>query len=197
MFFSRHIKLSELSDQELIDRYRNSKDNRYVGELFKRYTHLIYGVCIKYLKNQDDAHDLTMELFEKLLVLLLQHKVDYFKGWIYQVVRNECLMKLRKDKSTLRLEQEYESNVLISMESSTEMHLFKENNKNIDPEKVNAAVQLLNPGQKECIDLFYLKKHSYKEVAEKTGFTLKEVKSYIQNGKRNLKTLLLDQNGKT
>jgi RNA polymerase sigma-70 factor (ECF subfamily) len=168
-----------------------------VGELYKRYTHLIYGVCLKYLKIDEDARDMSLEIFEKLLGILLQHKVEHFKGWIYQVVRNQCLMHLRKKQSVIKHEREYKETTLSSVESSFEMHLFSEDEKTIDPETVQQAIKMLKPGQRECIDLFYIKRHSYKEVVDKTGFTIKEVKSYIQNGKRNLKTILQNQNGIT
>jgi RNA polymerase sigma-70 factor (ECF subfamily) len=61
------------------------------------------------------------------------------------------------------------------------------------------AIQELSEEQKLCVNLFYLQKKSYQQITDRTGFTLMQVKSYIQNGKRNLKIILekkLKKNGR-
>jgi RNA polymerase sigma-70 factor (ECF subfamily) len=49
------------------------------------------------------------------------------------------------------------------------------------------CIETLGDEQKQCVKLFYLQEKCYKEITESTGFDMNKVKSYIQNGKRNLK----------
>ena len=179
-------KRSKLSDEELIQKYRDDHRKQWVGELFNRHAHLVFGVCLKYMKNESDAKDATLSLFEKLLEDLKSKDVEKFSHWIYVVTRNHCLMILRKRSSDERN--------------------FRALNGSEDPESETAEVELretkltrleeamesLKDEQKQCVQLFYLEKKCYKEIAEKTGFSEKQVKSFIQNGKRNLKIKLLE-----
>ena len=151
--------------------------------LYHKYLHVIYGVCLKYLKNKPDAQDATAELFEKFHELTIPEDIKNLKTWLFVVTKNHCLMQLRKQK------REYPQ--LISdeiMDSTEDVHpidkaLQKEQEMNV----LMACIEALKNEQKTCIDLFYLKKRCYQEVSETTGFEIKKVKSYIQNGKRNLK----------
>lgn len=156
--------------------------------MFQRYTLLLFGVCMKYLKNEEEAKDAVQQVFMKALTELEKYKVDYFKSWIYMVAKNHCLMKLRDrpGKHTAEL-----SDRIIHMlpEEENEFkwtHLEKEHTL----ETLSASLQELSEEQKCCVMLFYLEKKSYQEIAGQTGFSLMQVKSYIQNGKRNLKILL-------
>jgi RNA polymerase sigma factor (sigma-70 family) len=174
--------LRELEDLELILLYKNSANKALVGELYKRYTSLVYGVCLKYLKDREEARDATMQLFEKLLNTLLTHDVTHFKGWLYTSSKNHCLMMLRSRKNK-HLEQISELHVEIREDE----HLYENTDQETDLRKLEKCIQTLNGEQKECVQLFFLKEKSYQEIAENTGFQLSKVKSYIQNGKRNLK----------
>jgi RNA polymerase sigma factor (sigma-70 family) len=185
MFFKRQTSgISSLSDSELLDKYRKTGDGTFFGELFKRYTHLVYGVCLKYLRDPDESSDAVMQIFEKLLGDLKKHEVSNFKSWLYSVAKNHCLMKLRKEPLMLRLEEEQE----IIMESGEEMHLLNE--KELQLVKLEKAMECLNTQQRKCVELFYIKEKSYKEITEETGYSIKEVKSYLQNAKRNLKNFM-------
>jgi RNA polymerase sigma-70 factor (ECF subfamily) len=187
-------KEPETSDEELITSYRFSHDTKYIGELYQRYTSLVFGVCMKYLKDPMEAEDAVMQIFEKLMEDLKRHEVDYFKGWLHMVARNHCLMKLRKDQTSLKRESGYQNHQQTLMESGESIHL---NDEAAEKEQVLELMHLhlsdLKEEQKTCIELFYLKDKSYKEVAEMTGFSLKEVKSHIQNGKRNLRNKMTDE----
>lgn len=178
--------LSTLSDIALIDQYKETGKSVHVGELYKRYTHLVFGVCMKYFKNTEEAKDATMGIFEKLMVDLKQHEVQNFKGWLWQVSRNYCLMILRKSKPKIESEDALKKIDGGLVESDKIFHL---NNSEVKEEQLTSleeAIKHLKVEQRKCIELFYLEDKSYTEVAEKTGYSLKEVKSYIQNGKRNL-----------
>lgn len=203
------------SDKELLQKFRETRDNAMVGELFQRYAHLVFGVCMKYLKNENEAKDGVMQIFEKMLTDLHRHDVDNFKGWLYRVAKNHCLMYFRIKKIHVELprhliadfsDDNSEDGVPLSFEEgsvrrtpteavrqSVELvsiiHLNGED-KETQLTLMESAIKELKEGQKICIELFYLQEKSYEEVAKRTGYSMKEVKSYIQNGKRNLKIIM-------
>jgi RNA polymerase sigma-70 factor (ECF subfamily) len=184
--------IEQYSDATLLDLYKKDKDTKWIGYLFERYTLLVFGVCMKYLKQVNDAKDATQQVFEKAFREVNKYEVTYFKSWIYSIARNHCLMQLRSKGHQMvfmeSLPEDLEGN-------STTMEPFdsKENHLNEKVENLSAAIQHLNQEQKLCIDLFYLQKLSYREIEEKTGFSFQQVKSYIQNGKRNLRIYLEQQ----
>lgn len=178
------------TDEELVAKYKRSKDNRFVGELFTRYTHIVLGVSMKYLKNEEAAKDAVMDVFESLLDDLLKHEIDYFQGWLHTYVRNHCLMQLRKEKSQRQRKDQYDKSAETFVESSDGMHPSDKEILEMELETLQNAINQLKDEQKTCVELFYLQRKSYKEVSSTTGFDLKQVKSYIQNGKRNLKNII-------
>ena len=195
MFFLRSSKKrQQLSDQELIDRYRNTGDSAYVGELFERYAPLIYGVCKRYLKDEEESRDAAMEVFEYLLKELLKYEVRNFKSWLARATSNFCLMRIRKRKSEETKEEEFKKNVAEDVESERPLHPSGEaEEKELELQRLESAIGELKAEQKTCVELFFLKGKSYEEVAAITGFSFKQVKSHIQNGKRNLKIRLSKQ----
>lgn len=193
MLFRLNKSYESLSDKELIDLYRNKNEKQIVGILFKRYTHLVFGSCMKYLKNADESEDAVMDIFEKLLDDLKVHQIDNFKSWLYSVARNHCLMKLRKEKSSEGRIVELKINDEEHVESNDLLHLNEEESKEQSLQGLENAIAGLNDEQRRCIELFYLEQKCYNEVAEITTYSLNEVKSYIQNGKRNIKMLMLNQ----
>lgn len=183
---------NSVSDEDLVEYYRNSHDTVYVGELYTRYTHLVYGVCMKYLQNDNDAKDATMQIFEKLLKELKKHHITAFKPWLYMVVKNYCMMEFRKAASqktnTQKIVKEQQQNV----ETDVDTHLDEKAEKELMLNGLEKGLSALKPEQQQCVKLFYLEELSYKDIAEKTGFSLNDVKSHIQNGKRNLKLFLTE-----
>lgn len=186
--YSSHIR--NLSDNELVARFRETGDNLCIGELFTRYRHLVFGVCMKYLADEDESQDVQMQVFEKLLKDLQRHQVEQFKGWLYTVTKNECLMYLRSRKSKRAHEQELKKDFTGIVETEAAMHPDGVTDTEQQLREMEDSLGGLGEGQRRCLELFYLDKKCYKEVAEITGFSLNEVKSYIQNGKRNLKIMM-------
>jgi len=184
-------KISGLSDNELISLYAKKVDKDIAGELYIRYTKFVFLVSMKYLKNEEDSKDAVMQIFEKLLKNLGKHKIKNFKAWLYSVIRNHCINKLKQNQFLQKENKKYEKELESFMESeaNSRLRLKNENNKEILLEK---AIKELIPEQEQCINLFYLKEKTYSEVAEITGYTFNQVKSYIQNGKRNLKIKLMN-----
>ena len=176
---------TNITDQQLLDRYYAEQNNQLLGVLLERYTMLLLGVCMKYLKNEEEAKDAVQQIFLKVITELQKYKVDYFKSWLYMVARNHCLMKLR-DKSG-RLIKEIQDHMPIAAET-TDAVTFQEKEAILN--HIGDSLEELTEEQKTCVTLFYLQKKSYNEIASVTGFTLMQVKSYIQNGKRNLKILV-------
>ena len=195
MFFKRakkeHAK-GGLSDEALVKSYRQNGDMAVLGELYQRYTGLVFGVCMKYLKNEDDSKDAVMQIFEKLTINLKKHEVNNFRSWLHVLTKNHCLMWLRAEKNRHRKDIQ-DINLEKNVEFVYYLHHNDENHREEDLENLKTAITSLPDGQKQCIELFYLYEKCYKEIVEITGFELKKVKSYIQNGRRNLKNYIEKQ----
>lgn len=190
-------KYGNLSDDELVKRFSSSGDRHIIEELFNRYAHLLYGICLKYLKNTEQAKDAVMEIFGTLIEKLPVTGINYFKGWIYTVTKNHCLMKLRKDGSDRKHHDELVRNLSKEfMESDSFLNLNNEDAEIFRTENLKRMLNKLKKEQEECIRMMYLENKSYKEITQITGYSLNQVKSYIQNGKRNLKFLIMSNNGK-
>ena len=160
-----------------------------LGLLFKRYTHLVFGVCLKYLKDEDESKDAVMQVFEKLVTDLKKYPVENFKSWLHTVAKNHCLMQLRSQKGRHFQSFPGDEEGLEIVESYTALHPGNEGKE----EKLvlmEKAIQALNDEQRTCVQLFFLEEMSYQEVSLKTGYSLLQVKSYIQNGKRNLRIFM-------
>jgi RNA polymerase sigma-70 factor (ECF subfamily) len=182
--------LHDLPDHELILKYRETRNAEVIAILFQRYTHLVYGVCLKYLADQDDAKDAVMEIFEGLIDDLLKHEVHNFKSWLHSVTRNHCLMKLRKEKAmVMDIEKMTERTGEDFVEIADDLHQ-EDVLENYNPGDLSEVLKTLKEPQRRCIELFYLEGKSYQEVSDITGYSMNEVKSYVQNGKRNLKLKL-------
>ena len=180
---------SQLPDNELIQRYKNSGDPGILGELYSRYMTLVYGVCLKYLKDREESKDAVMQVFERLVTLLKEHDVVHFKSWLYVTSRNHCLMQLRARKG-----KNFEPISDRLMEIDPAVHQEDGPDLESDLGKLEECIGQLVEEQKRCVTLFYLQQKCYKEIVEMTGFEDKKVKSYIQNGKRNLK-ICMEKNG--
>ena len=175
-----------MTDQQLLEKFYADHDNEWLGRLLQRYTLLLLGVCMKYLKNEEEAKDSVQQIFYKVITELQKYKVEYFKSWIYMVAKNHCLMKLRDKKG--KITAELTERLGATQEASADMQELLANDHTL--EVMEAALKKLNPEQKQCVTLFYLNNKSYQEISETTGYTMLQVKSYIQNGKRNLKTMI-------
>lgn len=178
-------KYDSLSDQQLLDKFYADHDNAWLGIILQRYTLLLLGVCMKYLKNEEEAKDSVQQIFLKVIQELHKYKVEYFKSWLYMVAKNHCLMKLRSGHGKISAELHNEMIAAPEEEDKAEIALTE---KTLDLMK--ASLEELNDEQRQCVTLFYLDKKSYQHISEETGFSMMQVKSYIQNGKRNLKILI-------
>lgn len=188
---NKYEEINLLTDEELIQAYRDSKEVKYVGELFDRNTHLIFGVCMKHLKDVDESKDAVMEIFETLHQKLSAFQIASFKNWIFTVSRNHCLMILRKKTAHRKHHLEiYENSKQKIMENAVQSHPFEVNEKEQKMNLMKRGIELLREEQRRCIELLYLQEKSYKEVSQITGYDMKKVKSYVQNGKRNLRIFL-------
>jgi len=181
MFFGiKRRKYQQLSDKELIDLYITDRCEYTLPLLYERYAHLVMGSCMNYLKQAENAEDITMRIFGELGAKLLKHDVQHFKSWLYQVTRNECLQYLRKFKP-------YETTVINELnqpaDEQDEQAVILEGRLQL----LEQAISHLKDEQKICVELFYLRQQSYNEISEQLSIPLNTVKSAIQNGKRNLK----------
>jgi RNA polymerase sigma-70 factor (ECF subfamily) len=187
---NRPEKHAGYSDQQLLENFYRDANTEWLGILLPRYTLLLLGVCMKYLKNEEEAKDCVQQVFLKAITELSKYKVDYFKAWIYMVAKNHCLMRIRdkQGKRSVEISDVHGHSTIEPQDGNP--HIEKDELLN----RMSAALEELNVEQKQCIILFYLEKRSYQEIADSMGFTLMQVKSYIQNGKRNLKLILERRN---
>jgi len=176
-------KFKHISDQDLLAQFKNTKDNRLLGILLQRYTLLLLGVCMKYLKNEEAAKDAVQQIFLKVIHELQRYPVQYFKSWLYMIARNHCLMQLRKhdEKSVAEFKDNIADDIFPLQEEIEKAKMIS---------LLETSLKELNDDQQTCITLFFLEKKSYQQISERTGYSLMQVKSHIQNGKRNLKLLV-------
>ena len=179
----------------LIRQYLSSGELYFLGILYERYMHLVYGLSLKYLKDREKSRDAVMQIFEELVHKVRDHEIRNFKNWLYVLTRNHCLMQLRREKAEKERLQNFAAEQKDFMESAFLLHPEYEESVEKDIEALKKCIERLKNGQQECIKLFYFEERCYNEIVQLTGHTLKKVKSYIQNGRRNLKICLDEKNG--
>jgi RNA polymerase sigma factor (sigma-70 family) len=177
-------RYDHITDAELLDLYNEDKNQEWIGILLERYTLLLLGVCMKYLKDENEAKDCVQQIFLKVLTEVSKYRIEFFKSWLYMVAKNHCLMRLREKGSKgvkelseqIPAEEDINKDELIQNEQTYQL--------------LEESINELSEEQRQCVILFYLKKNSYTQISEITGYNMMQVKSYIQNGKRNLKMIL-------
>ncbi|MEO6303433.1 MAG: sigma-70 family RNA polymerase sigma factor [Bacteroidia bacterium] len=177
------------TDEELALNYYNTGDKELVGLLFEKHVKTVFGVCLFYFRDKDLAKDAVMQIFEKLITELKKAEIKNFKGWLSFVVRNHCISELRKNKNKHMLPESY-LDFEVKETSLQEEEKISEVSDEIMLDHMQAGLLELKKSQRVCVELFYLKGNSYQQICDKTNFSLNEVKSYIQNGKRNLKLVI-------
>ena len=181
------------SEDELIEDFTSTGDLEVLGELYKNYMHLVYGVCLKYLKDREESMDAVMQIFEKLIIEIPKQKIENFRSWLHVVTKNYCLMQIRTRKSDDRKFNEWTLDPENFVENGSYLHPIDNEDHEID--KVLAdCIERLKDEQKECIRQFYYEDRCYSEIAKNLGIDEKKVKSNLQNGKRNLKLCIEEKN---
>ena len=188
MSFLKNIPGNLADDKQLVDAYKQSGDLAVLGQLYQRYMELVYGVCLKYLKDAESAKDAVMQIFEELVLKLKKHEVENFKGWLHQVAKNHCLMQLRTPRNLKTVELKTEL-----VQSGENVHLNGVLEKEENFKRLEYCIGTLSNDQQVAIRLFYLEEKCYNEIVEMTGLEWNQVRSFIQNGRRNLK-LCMEKN---
>jgi len=191
LHFLKKISTSSATDAELVTLYQQDRDLNVLAILYGRYMELVYGVCLKYLADEESAKDAVMNIFEELIVKLKNHEVENFRGWLHVLSKNHCLMQLRSSKNTKTTSL---NESIVQLEENLHQNGVME--KELQLEHMTLCIQGLPNEQQQCIELFYLQNKSYNEIVDITGFDWKSVRSYIQNGRRNLKICMDKQDGK-
>lgn len=182
-----------MSDDLLIEKYLSTNDLEWLGILYKRYMPLVYGVCLKYHKNREDSKDAVMQIFEKLIVEVGRHKIGNFRPWLYVMTKHYCFRQLQNITSQMKKLEKYSGDTI--MESETFLSPLDEQPEINRNEALRECLEKLKREQKVCIELFYYKEKCYQEISDEMNIPLNKVKSYIQNGKRNLKICLEKKDG--
>jgi RNA polymerase sigma-70 factor (ECF subfamily) len=180
--FLKNIQQPGLTDKELVEEYKSSGDLKVLGDLYQRYMELVYGVCMKYLQDSEKAKDSVMQIFEELVLKLKKHEVENFKSWLYQLAKNHCLMQLRTPRNLKTVEIPDSL-----MQSEENVHLNGVFEKEESFKKLEYCLGTLTEEQRNVVKLFYLGGKCYNEIVELTGMEWNQVRSFIQNGRRNLK----------
>jgi RNA polymerase sigma-70 factor (ECF subfamily) len=179
----------KLSDKELLDQFQQFHDKHCLGILLQRYTLLLLGVCLKYLKNEEEAKDAVQQVFTKVIIEIEKYPVEHFKSWIYTIARNYCFMQLRNKIIPLPEEAiDHSNGTHFSENPDSDIISLLEKEELLD--LLNEALNELQPNQQQCVTLFYMYKKSYRQICQQTGFNILQVKSFIQNGKRNIRLLI-------
>jgi RNA polymerase sigma-70 factor (ECF subfamily) len=182
LHFLKKISTPSSTDADLVAAYQQQQELEILATLYQRYMELVYGVCLKYLPDEESAKDAVMNIFEELIVKLKNHQVENFRGWLHVLAKNHCLMQLRSSKH-MKTSSLNES--IVQLEES--MHLNGVMEKEFQLDQMTQCMKGLPKEQQQCIELFYLQNKSYNEIVSITGYDWKQVRSYIQNGRRNLK----------
>ena len=175
-------------DQELVAAYQSTSDLKILAQLYQRYLDLLYGVCVKYLGEPESAKDAVMDIFEELAQKLPKHQVTYFRGWVYTLAKNHCLMKLRSS-SRLKVSSFDPDH----MQTAEELHLNDRVQKEEQLGRLSKCSETLSADQRTVVELFYLQNKCYKEIETITGLQWNKVRSHVQNGRRNLKICMEQQ----
>lgn len=190
MEFLSSTYASQQSDKELVEVYRHSGDLKVLSDLYQRYMQLVYGICLKYFKDSERSKDAVMSIFEELIVKVREHEISNFKSWLYTLSRNYCLMQLRSPRNLKTTEFHMDT-----MQSVETAHLNGVFEKESQLALLEQCMDRLAAEQKQTVQLFYIEKKCYNEIAAITGFEWNKVRSFIQNGRRNLK-LCMDEQSK-
>lgn len=191
--FRRNEK--KMSDEDLLAGYLAGEDPELLAELFSRYMHMVYGVCLKYLRNREDSKDCVIRIWEKVTNELVRHRPENFRAWLYVVTKNFCLMEIRASASERRHHDEWASDQLVFMESEQVMHPVDRDEGDTD-QALKDCIGQLSDLQKRSVELFYFSNKCYREIADELQTDEKRVKSLLQNGKRNIKICLEGKNVK-
>lgn len=188
-FLKKDRNTDQVSDEELLKEFTSTGDPEVAGRLYTRYMPLVYGVCLKYLKNREDSKDAVMQIFEKLIIEIPKQKIENFRSWLHVVTKNYCLMLLRSQKAIDQHMTEWVTDQTVFMEYGPVLHPIDEDGPLLDMALAN-CIEKLKGEQKQCIKLFYFENKCYNEIAKNLDLDEKKVKSHLQNAKRNLKLCL-------
>ena len=192
MTFLKNIPASDAPDDELVEAYKSSGKLEVLTELYQRYIDLVYGVCLKYLKDEENAKDAVLNIFEELVGKLKKYPVTHFKAWLFQLAKNHCLMSMRAGKKFSKAQID-----VSLMQNEDPVHLNGVMEKEEHLNQMHLCLQQLVAEQKTTVELFYLQNKCYNEIAAITGIEWSKVRSFIQNGRRNLKNCMDKQLSKT
>jgi RNA polymerase sigma factor (sigma-70 family) len=187
---NKSTEIQHLTDEELLNKYLHLRDQSILGQLLERYISFVLLIASKYLKDKDLAKDLSMQVFEKVINEVHRFEIKNFKSWLHVVTKNQCLMHLRSQKGHLSISIDHSFNEGNFVENETFVHHGYDEEKESRLVRLEDAVNQLDEEQRQCVKLFFIEEKSYKEITDTTGYNLNQVKSYIQNGKRNLRNIL-------
>lgn len=179
-------KNSALCDEDLLNQFLNSANQEVYGTLYSRYIPLVYGLGLKYLQNREEAEDAVMQIYEETVAKVANYDIKNYRTWLYSVAKNHCLQLLRKNEN-----RSFEPILPEIMESEEFLHLLDETQDEETIAALTHCLKTLTEEQQSCIKSFFFENCSYADIVDSTGYALSKVKSYIQNGKRNLKICMV------
>ncbi|WP_266368912.1 RNA polymerase sigma factor [Tellurirhabdus rosea] len=192
MFLKRFRKPTPTTDADYVSAYQATGNLEWLGELYERYMEMVYALCFRYLRDEDESKDAVMALFEQLITDVGRYEIRNFKSWLHTTARNYCLMQLRQRPVTVNghaVADDELDDLPVSHTSDDSAADLEQQLSHMDE-----CLKTLPPEQRASVSLFYLDQKSYADIAAQTGYDLKQVKSYLQNGRRNLKICIEKRN---
>ena len=178
------LALAELSDAALIRLClkRGGRDERPFQELVRRYQSIVWRVCYSYLRNAQDAEDLTQEVFLKVYRNLHQFEGrSSFKTWLYRIAINTCQNELRH-RSRRPPEAETEIEVAAAIIPSGQF-VEKEYQEIRHRELLAEALAALDPAVSEVLYLKDMEERPYTEIAKLLDISMSAAKMRVQRAR--------------
>ncbi len=170
--------VAEETDFELLDRFRRHGDRAAFERIVARHRPWLHRVCARLLRSDEAARDATQDVFARVLNRLDTFRGDNFPGWLKAIAVNCCLNTIDRDKRWAPLEAAGEAP---AADLGPELQLLRLE----EGVRARHLIARLPERQKIVFCLKYIDDCSYQEIERLTGFSNKEVKSFLQNARRN------------
>ena len=174
-----------LNDSEIISKVLSGDQQAY-AELVSRYQNYVFTLAFRFMKNREDAEEVSQDIFVKAYRALADFKgSSKFSTWLYTIVNNTCITFLRKKKlQTYSLDKEGVFEAADSQDSGMRANLVEQKSK---VAMVNSAISLLSPDDAEIITLFYKSEQSLEEIASILGVETNAAKVRLHRARTRLK----------
>ena len=182
--------MTTANDQDLIAKVLDGDTNAF-SVLVNRYKDLVFSLSLKMLKNREEAEEISQDAFIKVYKSLHKFKGDSkFSTWIYKVVYNSCLDRLKQYKKNYALVpiDEFNENQVKTLDNAFDA-LVSQDRKNA----IQACLNKLPSEDSFLLTLYYFEEQSLEEISKIVGLTANNVKVKLFRGRKKLATILKEK----